>query len=108
MLYNICIDNPFPNCEKIYPIQQKKVRELLDSLDYDNVISVKIFGSSVNDQCHVGSDVDVYLELKEQKYPVLRTLHYAYDIWSNFTVDDRLYKEIQKRGVFVYGKEAVR
>lgn len=104
MAYKICIDRPFINCEKIYPIQQQKVRELLDCIDYENVSSVIIFGSSVNNKCHVDSDLDVYMELKTEKYPIVSALHFAYDLWTNYSVDEHLLKEIHKEGVFVYGR----
>ena len=102
-MFKVCIDDPFPNCEKIFPIQQKRVAALIRSLDFENVVSVMIFGSSVNARCHVGSDVDVYMELRENKYPIMDALPFAYDLWTNFTVDEHLMKEIKSKGVKVYG-----
>lgn len=28
-MWKICVEEPFMNCQKIYPIQQKKVKSLL-------------------------------------------------------------------------------
>ena len=36
-MYKICIEEPFQNCELIFPTQQKKIQILLDNLDYDIV-----------------------------------------------------------------------
>lgn len=30
--WKVCIPDPFPNCERVYPLQQRKVRQLLDAL----------------------------------------------------------------------------
>ena len=109
MAFKVCIQNPFTNCEQIYPIQQKKVRYLLDQLEgKENVQRVIIFGSSVTQHCHIGSDVDVYVELleKERLFPELPP--FELDVWTNFNVDDRLKLEILKKGVVVYGEDLVR
>ena len=103
--FKICIDKPFINCERIYPIQQNKVKQLIDCIkDNDNVNKVIIFGSSVTSKCHIGSDVDVYMELKENKHqsPINKYLPFEFDYWNNFLVDERLKNEIIKKGVVVY------
>ena len=53
-MWKICIPEPFMNCEKIYPIQQKKVKRLIDILSNNsNVKKIIIFGSSVSDRYHI-------------------------------------------------------
>lgn len=102
--YKICIQKPFKNCQKIYPIQQKKVRALLDELEQNkNVNKVIIFGSSVTNRCHIGSDIDIYVDLNKNSNPLTRQYDFEYDLWNNFTVDERLKNEINKKGVVVYG-----
>lgn len=102
--WKICIDNPFYNCEKVYPIQQKNVRFLIDALKKDeNVNRIIIFGSSVTDRCHNGSDVDIYADLKADKRPYIPACDFVYDLWTNYTVDENLLKEILSKGVIVYG-----
>lgn len=104
MTFKICIDKPFDNCDKVYPIQQKKVRALMDAmLPNDNIQKIIIFGSSVTDSCHIGSDVDVYVETAEKQKKLIRTaLLFKYDLWTNFSVDGRLLTEITKKGVVVW------
>ena len=99
----ICIDNPFLNVEKIYPIQQKKVKELIEDISLNNKIKkIIIFGSSVTDKCHIGSDVDIYVESEQEKIKTEKQHNFEYDLWTNKTADERLKKEINKKGVIVY------
>jgi len=102
--WKVCIDDPFPQCNKIHPLQQKKVAELLrDITDCDAVLKVIIFGSSVTDQCHIGSDVDIYAEMTRDESPIRQPHPFEIDFWSNYTADERLRKEIYSKGVQVYG-----
>lgn len=103
--YKIVIQNPFENCELIYPIQQRKVKELIEYLKTNNnVETIIVFGSSVSDRCHVGSDVDIYVKLKQNNKDKLikKYFNFVFDLWTNFTVDEHLKKEIYKKGVVVY------
>ena len=103
----VCIQDPFENCEKIYPIQHKKVKQMINNIKEDsNVEKIVVFGSSVQDTCHMGSDVDFYIVLKQdQKITFKETLSFMYDIWTNYTVDSRMYEEITKKGVTVYERD---
>ena len=104
--WKICIDRPFMNCEKIFPTKQKYVRALIDRLAPDeDVEQIIVFGSSVTAACNPWSDVDLYVEMKKEKRrPVLR-VGIPVDYWTNFLVDEDLYKEIMKKGVKVYERE---
>ena len=102
--FRICIKDPFVNCSKIYPIQQKKVRAILDAVKDDpNVKKVMIFGSSTQYSCTIDSDVDVFIELKKNSPIDISGISYEFDLWTNYNVDERLLKEIEKTGVKVYG-----
>ena len=103
-MWKICIAEPFMNCEKIYPIQQKKVKRLIDILSNNsNVKKIIIFGSSVSDRCHIDSDIDIFIELeKEERRLIKRYIDFRFDLWTNFDVDDRLLNEIMKDGVLVW------
>lgn len=103
--WRICIDNPFEQCQRIYPIQQWKIRELIDDISRDSAVeSITIFGSSVTERCHQGSDVDLYVELTTDHNPVQNKHDFAFDLWTNFTADERLKTEILKKGVKVYDR----
>jgi len=102
-VYKVTIKEEYKNIEKIYPIKQRQVKELIDDIVDDNVILIKIFGSSVTNMCTINSDVDIYVELKKDKKQIHKLHNFEYDYWTNFTVDKRLKEEIDKKGVVVYG-----
>lgn len=102
--WKICIDDPFDNCERIYPIQQRKVRALIDDItENDNVNEIRIFGSSITEKCHMGSDVDIFVDTDVPRDLIAHAHDFAYDLWTNDTVDERLREEIMTKGVKVYG-----
>lgn len=102
--WKICVDQPFKNCNYIYPIQQKRIQSIIEHLSKDNNVKrIIVFGSSVSDRCHVGSDIDLYIELCEEKPVIKKAFDFPFDLWTNFSVDERLYREIQREGVIVYG-----
>ena len=102
--WRICIEEPFQNCSRIHPLQQRKVRELLDDITAaKSVRSVTVFGSSVTQRCHIGSDVDVYVDTDEQGAIVAKSHDFPFDLWTPSTADDGLKQEIQRTGVRVYG-----
>lgn len=106
--FDVVIGEKFQNIEQIHPLQQWKVAELInDFKENPNILKLIIFGSSVTEACHAGSDVDFYVELKEDK-KVMRKGHYhdfLYDQWTNFTTGERLMKIIEKNGVVVYERD---
>jgi predicted nucleotidyltransferase len=92
------------NCDKIHPLQQKKVQQLYDELlKNETVQEITIFGSSVTERCHSGSDVDIYVTLeKNEKNLITVYMPFLFDLWTNYTVDERLLSEIKKTGVKIY------
>lgn len=104
--WKVCLDRPFRNCERIYPLQQRKMRALLDVLDGKPGIGrVIVFGSSVTERCHVGSDVDVFVETQnpDELFALVAELDFEYDVWTPSAVDERLMAEITRTGVMVNG-----
>ena len=100
------LKTPFKNCRYIYPIQQKKVEKMINHLkNNDNVIKIIVFGSSETSKCLAGRDVDFYVEVKEDKRIITDYLDFLYDLWTNYTVDENMKKEIFKKGVVVYERE---
>lgn len=104
--WNICIDDPFYHCERVYPLQQKKVKRLIEAVKDDrNVLRVFIFGSSVTSACQVFSDVDAYFVLRNDENPVKKGMDFACDFWTNYTADESLKREIKMKGVLVYERD---
>lgn len=104
--WRICISDPFINCAKVHPRQQKKVAHILSVLRNDrNVQKVVLFGSSLERRCHVDSDVDIYLELNSNTHVKMPVCDFPFDLWTNYTVNEKLEKEIEKKGVVVYERD---
>ena len=102
--WRVCIADPFENCSRIYPLQQWKVRELLDDIIASvSVRSVTVFGSSITQRCHIGSDVDLYVDTDSEGAIVREAHDFPFDLWTPHTVDEKLGREIQDTGVRVYG-----
>jgi predicted nucleotidyltransferase len=73
---------------------------------FDNINKVVVFGSSVSDRCHSGSDIDLYLELKDNEKPP--KLPYdkiisEVDMVINVKQTDSIWKAIVKDGIVVSG-----
>lgn len=102
--WRVVIDDPFDHCDRVHPLQQSKVRELIDDMAANPLVqTITLFGSSVTERCHPGSDVDVYVEMEREENPVSRAHDFPFDLWTNYTADDRLKAEIKRKGVRVYG-----
>lgn len=101
-MWKVCSE-PFMNANKIFPTQQRDVKKIIDACSQDsNITKIIIFGSSITSACNPWSDIDVYVEMKEDKqWPRIDVHEVPLDKWTNFMVDDNLYKEI-KMGVTVY------
>lgn len=101
------ITRKYLNCEKIHPLQQKKVLEIVEYLSQNkNVNKIILFGSSITDRCNNNSDVDLYVELNEnQNHLIQKYFNFVYDLWTNYTAPDELKEEIFKKGVLVYEKK---
>ena len=106
--FDVVIDKSFKNVEHIHPLQQWKVAELIDDFkENPNILKLIIFGSSVTEACHAGSDVDFYVELLEDKKVMRKGIFhdFLYDQWTNFTTGEKLMDEIRKKGVVVYERK---
>lgn len=100
---------PYKNVEKIFPLKQHVVEELIAhcQIFYPKVTRIVIFGSSVTSRCNPWSDLDVYLEGIERKDGFVPPQNDAYDIWyaSDLTPENLLLLEIRTKGVVVYGPD---
>ena len=108
--WRVCVNQPFMNCQYIYPIQQNKVKSLLEDIT-DGINQIKrviVFGSSVTEFCHAGSDVDIYVETDNNGALIKQDHPFEYDLWTNHTADERLKKEILSKGVVVYEQNSAR
>ncbi len=103
--FNVINKHKFRNNEKIHPLQQESIEEILKTIkQYKEVTKVIVFGSSVEERCNYESDIDLYVELNNdvniKKYSVEKPV----DLWTNYTVSKEMLEEIMKKGVVVYAR----
>ena len=67
--------------------------------------SENISDSTKKVKCHVGRDVDLYIEMEKEEKPFTEGFQFVYDLWTNYTVDKRMYHEIQRKGVLVFERK---
>ena len=94
-VFPVIIDNPFKNCRFVHPMQQRNVAKLIASLAYSGDVKYAIlFGSSVTRKCHVGSDIDVFVESESQHVDFPADC--PVDLWTRNTVNSQMLAELLK------------
>ena len=102
----LAVTKPFKNINRIFPTQQADIQKMIEVCKNDkNIKKIIIFGSSVTSECNPWSDIDIYFEFKKepQMYPTIGSSTAVFDKWDNFNVSKELMKEINDKGVVVYG-----
>lgn len=100
------IDRPFLGIEHVHPLQQRKVRELVDHFSENSDIKrVILFGSSVEMNCNIDSDIDIYIESDCYDDLLKKAFHFPIDCITPDMLSDVLRKEISRKGVVVYERE---
>lgn len=104
------VSSRFTNCNRIFPTMQKDVASIVRYARTDNNINfVIIFGSSVTSLCNNYSDIDVYFDVRDPNWHPTQELYKGItvplDRWTNYDVDNILYKEILSTGVKVYERQ---
>ncbi len=65
--FPVLLQIPRVETERIHPLQQKKIFRICEILrDDERVLTVVLFGSSVNLRCNQYSDIDVVVRLREE------------------------------------------
>lgn len=104
-IFNVVNKHRFRNNERIHPLQQQTIEEILKTLkDYKEVKRVIVFGSSTEERCNYESDIDLYVELSSEASIKKYNVEKPVDLWTNYTVSPEMYEEIKKKGVVVYAR----
>ena len=62
-------DSAFLNVNRVHPLKQRLVKEVVDIAKRDNyVVKIIIFGSSIRYDCDITSDLDICIEWVEDCY----------------------------------------
>lgn len=97
----------FPNCNRVHPLMQKRVQRLSQILTRDdNIGRIVLFGSALEFRCSSYSDLDVYVEKIDVNKPLQEepVLDCEVDIVFNLNEDNRLYKEIYRKGMLLFDR----
>ena len=110
--FPVCADRAVPNINRIYPIQQQYVVNIVSVAEKYNCIQrITIFGSSTSIKCTIDSDLDVCLETKKN-YDEYEFMHcyeemgiacdWTWDVLLWHSSGEQIKKVIEKEGVVVY------
>ena len=99
----------YPGVQWVHPLKQKSIFRIREHVreKCPGVTHIVLFGSSVTDRCHFGSDLDLYIfgDPEGNFYPPV-DLDEEYDImWDKFMErSGPLWERIKEEGVVVYGE----
>ncbi len=102
----------FLHCNRVHPLMQTRVQNLLKELKQDkNINKIVLFGSSLEFRCSSYSDIDLYIEKEDPGLPLKKEpiLDCELDIVMNLDHKNRLYQEIDRTGLLLFerGKNRV-
>ena len=95
----------FPNANRIHPLMQRRVAQILQAVSKDpNVRRLVFYGSSLEFRCSSASDIDLYIEKydPDKKLAGFPDLDCEADIITNLSPDNRLYQEIDRTGLLLF------
>ena len=102
------IDRPFLGIEHVHPLQQRKVRELVDHFSENpDIKRVILFGSSVEENCNIDSDIDIYIESACYDNLLKKAFHFPIDRITPDMLSESLRKEIKRHGVVIYERRDI-
>ena len=94
----------FMNCNRINPLKQKEIQNLVNSCAEDNGLdALIIFGSSVEFRCNSKSDIDMVV-IRNDGYKKVPNDFFEInsDVDILFDIGERLKKILWEHGVLVY------
>ena len=104
--FEILSDFHYENVNRIHPLKQRDVFELINAVKNDSHITgVIVFGSAIRFDCHSMSDLDVLIIRDDTLLKIdasLSEVRSELDINFNTKLGNRLKAEISKTGVIVY------
>lgn len=97
----------YPFAKYTHPLKQSDIQLIYDSMIQDeNVLLLVIFGSTVNMICHSGSDIDIYVELKDyNSIPAIPdNVISDVDLIYNISKTSGIYKSIDRDGIALFDR----
>lgn len=104
--FEIVSDFQYKNVNRIHPLKQKDVFELIKAVENDShIIGLIVFGSAIRFDCHSMSDLDVLIIRDDSQLKInasLSKVKSELDIIFSTKLGNRLKAEISKTGVIVF------
>ena len=104
--FKVVTKRNYKNVDKIHPIQQDFVGKIVETLSSEPIVKkIVVFGSSVTSRCTYDSDIDLYVDLSEDKNVKKYDVDVPVDYWTNFSIEPAMLDEVKKNGVVVYDRQ---
>ncbi len=104
--FEILSDFQYENVNRIHPLKQRDVFELIKAVENDShIIGMIVFGSAIRFDCHSMSDLDILIIRDDSQLKInssLSEVKSELDIIFHTKLGNRLKTEISKTGVIVY------
>lgn len=106
------VQHPYQGVNWIHPLKQRKIEELIEYTrkNYPCVTNIVVFGGSVREDCHIGSDIDIAIYEKGKQRTFCPPDNDCYDVLylDELHPGSLLYAHVVEKGVAVYGDYIVR
>lgn len=113
--FPVVVNSKCKEIDKVYPLKQKEVSLIFDLVSkYREVHRVYVFGSSVTSKCHMGSDIDICIDMDvrdglkvyEIENAIGNICNWNCDILVYSNLGNQLKDTIRREGVIVYEQSA--
>ena len=110
-IFPIVTQTDCKNIYRVYPLKQRSVAKIYEiAKNYPMIRKIYIFGSSVTNKCHVGSDLDICIDITAKdglmEYKLYEEIGNASDwncdILMYHHIGEKLKRQIEKEGVIIY------
>lgn len=113
--FPIIVKTDCKNIYRIYPLKQKAVAKLHDiAIEYKEIKTVYIFGSSVTSKCNIDSDLDICIDadvsdgmkIYDMQKRMGDVCEWNCDILMYSNLGNKMKDTIHKEGVVIYEQSA--
>lgn len=104
----LCRGVDFLHCNRVHPLMQARMQEILHILvQDDNIKKIVLYGSPIEFRCSSYSDIDLYIEKNDPNLPLKKepVVDCEIDLVMDLEHDSRLYQSIDQKGLLLYDRE---
>lgn len=110
-VFPVIVQTDCENIYRVYPLKQRMVAKIYEiAKRYPDVRRVYLFGSAVTSKCHIGSDLDVCVDMETEdgmeEYrlngEIGEACDWNCDILMYRNIGSKLRNQIEEEGVIIY------